>query len=56
MGKHDEEYDFLVCEDSLADERIKAFIDFIKSDEFKAKLLSFGDYTAKRLGETVRVC
>ena len=53
---YDEEYDFLVCEDSLADERIKAFIDFIKSDEFKAKLLSFGDYTAKRLGETVRVC
>lgn len=53
---YDEEYDFLMREESLSDERIKAFLDFIVSDGFREKLRSFGDYTTKRLGEIVRIC
>lgn len=53
---YDEEYDFLMREESLNDERIRAFLDFIVSDEFRGKLLSFGDYTAKRLGEIIKLC
>lgn len=53
---YDEEYDFLLREESLDDERVRAFLEFISSDAFREKLRSFGDYTAKRLGEIVRVC
>lgn len=53
---YDEEYDFLMREESLSDPRIRAFLDFIVSEEFGKKLRSFGDYTAKRLGEIVRIC
>ena len=53
---YDEEYDFLLREESLDDERVRAFLEFISSDAFREKLRSFGDYTAKRLGEIVRIC
>ena len=53
---YDEEYDFLLREESLDDERVRAFLEFISSDAFRKKLRSFGDYTAKRLGEIVRIC
>lgn len=53
---YDEEYDFLLREESLDDERVRAFLGFISSDAFREKLRSFGDYTAKRLGEIVRIC
>lgn len=52
---YDEEYDFLIRKEDLKDCRIRAFLEFIRSDAFKDKLLAFGDYTAKRLGEIVEI-
>lgn len=51
---YDEEYDFLVRETDLADERVKAFLEYISSDGFRRKLSEFGDYTSPRTGELVK--
>lgn len=51
---YDEEYDFLVRESDLGDERVRKFADYIVSADFLAKLKEFGDYTAPRIGEIVR--
>lgn len=53
---YDEEYDFLLRQDSLKDERIVKFLKFIRSEQFLQKLLSLGDYTAKKLGEVIETC
>lgn len=53
---YDEEYDFLLRASSVGDERIRRFIEFIGSAEFREKALSFGDYTVPSTGETVEIC
>lgn len=50
-----EDYDFLVYEELLNDERIEKFIDIIKSDDFKSELESMGGYKFERTGEIIRV-
>ena len=50
----DEEYDFLLSESSLDDERVKAFIEYLSSEDFRNKLKEFSDYTAPRTGEIVK--
>lgn len=50
-----EDYDFLVPYESLEDERIKKFIDIIKSKEFKSILQSLGGYGFNNTGEILVV-
>ena len=51
---YDEEYDFLIRESSLSDERVQAFINYISGEDFHSRLTVFGDYTAPRTGEIVK--
>ena len=51
---YDEEYDFLVRETNLADERVKAFIEYISSLDFRNKLKEFAGYASPRTGEIVK--
>lgn len=46
-----EEYDFAIERVFLEDTRIKKFIEFIKSEEFKNKLQSIGGYNTENTGE-----
>lgn len=48
-----EEYDFAVPVKFLESPHIKAFIDIIQSDEFKAKLDEMGGYTADSAGTVI---
>jgi putative molybdopterin biosynthesis protein len=48
-----EDYDFLVTFDLLEDDRIKKFIDVIKSDKFRDILQSLGGYGFKNTGEII---
>lgn len=50
-----EDYDFLVYEKYLSDEKIKKFLEVIRSDEFKDKVGSLGGYKLDRIGEIVKV-
>lgn len=50
-----EEYDFLVEESFLSDPRLKEFIKYIKSDEFKKKLDETGGYTYDKIGEIILI-
>lgn len=47
----DESYDFLVPVKFLKDDRVKAFIECIKSDDFKAKTESLGGYAFDGIGD-----
>lgn len=51
----EEEYDFLVLEDFLQDERLLRFIQVISSRNFKDKLDELGGYTYEKIGEIVHV-
>lgn len=51
---YDEEYDFLVRESSLSDERVQAFVEYVSSADFRNKLIEFGDYTSPHTGEIVK--
>ncbi len=48
-----EDYDFLVPFESLEDDKIKKFIDLIKSDDFKEILESLGGYGFRNTGEII---
>ncbi len=48
-----EDYDFLVPFESLEDDRIKKFIEVIKSEEFKEILESLGGYGFRNTGEII---
>lgn len=50
-----EDYDFLVPQDLLEDERIKEFIEILKSDEFKEKVNSLGGYGFENTGKVILV-
>ena len=50
-----EEYDFAILTKNLEDNKVKAFIDIIKSDELRKKLDKLGGYGYSRLGEIVHI-
>lgn len=50
-----EDYDFLVSSELLEDERIKKFIEIIKSDKFKNILKSLGGYGFEHTGEIISI-
>jgi putative molybdopterin biosynthesis protein len=51
----DEEYDFAVPESFLELDIIKAFIELIRSDEFKRRLDELGGYTYSQIGDIINV-
>ncbi|SCG84546.1 putative molybdopterin biosynthesis protein MJ0886 [Proteiniborus sp. DW1] len=50
-----EDYDFLVTQESLNDERIKEFIETIKSDEFKERVMVLGGYELEQTGQIILI-
>ena len=50
-----EEYDFAILTKNLEDDKVKAFIDIIKSDELRKKLDKLGGYGYSRLGEIIHI-
>lgn len=42
-----EEYDFLIAEKYVDDEKVRAFLSVLGSEEFKERLSSLGGYTVK---------
>jgi putative molybdopterin biosynthesis protein len=50
-----EDYDFLISYDLLEDERIKRFIEIIKSESFKDILRSLGGYGFRNTGDIITV-
>lgn len=50
-----EDYDFLISYEALEDDRIKKFIQVIKSEEFKKILQTLGGYGFKNTGEVLIV-
>lgn len=50
-----EEYDFAIYTKNLEDEKVKKFIDTIKSDEFKKQLDKLGGYGYTHLGEVIKI-
>lgn len=50
-----EDYDFLVETAMLEDEKIKRFIDSLKSEKFQERVLALGGYSVKDIGEIIRV-
>ncbi|HRR90093.1 MAG TPA: substrate-binding domain-containing protein [Eubacteriales bacterium] len=50
-----EQYDFLLPFEYLADERVGAFIEVLKSEYFKTKLAELGGYTMDGIGDIVEV-
>ena len=50
-----EEYDFAILTKNLVDNKVKAFIDIIKSDELRKKLDKLGGYGYSRLGEIIHI-
>lgn len=50
-----EEYDFAIYTKNLEDEKVKKFIDTIKSDELKRQLDKLGGYGYTHLGEVIKI-
>lgn len=50
-----EDYDFLVKEKDIKDPRILAFMDALKSDEFRKKVEALGGYGFERTGEAIEI-
>lgn len=50
-----EDYDFLVTQESLEDDRVKEFIEVLKSNKLKEKLISLGGYELEGIGEIVLI-
>lgn len=48
-----EEYDFVLPKEYLELEHVKAFIEILKSEEFKERLKELGGYTCEQLGEII---
>jgi len=49
-----EDYDFLTVESFMGDERVKTFIEIIKSAEFKENLDRLGGYSGEKAGALIR--
>ena len=50
-----EDYDFLINETMMEDERIIEFIKILKSDKFRKRVKVLGGYNFKRTGEIIKV-
>ncbi|MFA5524303.1 MAG: molybdopterin biosynthesis protein [Tissierellales bacterium] len=50
-----EDYDFLVTQEYLKDKRIQEFIETIKSEEFKERVMALGGYEFKETGKIILV-
>jgi putative molybdopterin biosynthesis protein len=50
-----EDYDFLVTQDSLEDEKVKQFINILKSEEFKERVDNLGGYGFENIGEVIMI-
>ncbi|MZQ74641.1 MAG: molybdopterin biosynthesis protein [Peptoclostridium sp.] len=50
-----EEYDFLVNTDYLEDDRVRLFINLLKSEEFEGRLSKLGGYRLVEPGKVIRV-
>ncbi len=50
-----EDYDFLVTQEILEDERVMEFIKTLKSEEFKKRIMSLGGYELDRTGEVILI-
>lgn len=48
-----EEYDFLTTYENYLDERVQRFIEVLKSDDFRKKVLDLKDYTIDNLGKVI---
>ena len=48
-----EEYDFVIPKEYLELDYVKAFIEILKSDDFKERLNELGGYTCEHLGEII---
>ncbi|SHJ63220.1 molybdopterin biosynthesis protein [Paramaledivibacter caminithermalis] len=51
----EEEYDFAIPSEFLEDEKVKKFIDILKSDDFAEKLMELGGYKIQKSGKIVRI-
>ena len=51
----DEDYDFLVDEETLQYDGIKEFIQLIRSEEFQSRVNSLGGYGFRETGEIIRI-
>ncbi len=51
----EEEYDFIIPSEFMNDERIKGFIEILKSDEFSNKLKELGGYVIEEAGKVVDI-
>lgn len=50
-----EDYDFLIESRMLEDEKIKKFIDILKSQEFKNRILALGGYKLTEIGKIIHI-
>ncbi len=50
-----EDYDFLVTQEILEDERVMEFIKTLKSEEFKKRVMSLGGYELDKTGEVILI-
>ncbi|WIV12574.1 molybdopterin biosynthesis protein [Proteiniborus sp. MB09-C3] len=50
-----EDYDFLVTQEILKDDRVKEFIATLKTDEFKERVMSLGGYELQEIGEVILI-
>lgn len=50
-----ESYDFLIKEENLKDNKIKKFIDILKSEEFRCEVEKLGGYEFDKIGEVVHI-
>lgn len=48
-----ENYDFLVKKETLSDERMKSFLNFIRSQRFEDKIKNLGGYNARETGKLI---
>jgi molybdopterin molybdochelatase len=48
-----EEYDFLTYEKNLEDDKLKQFIEILKSEEFRSRVDALGGYGFERTGEII---
>ncbi len=52
---YSEQYDFLVAGSALSDEKVKSFIEVLKSDIFKQRLEKMGGYTFEGIGQIIEI-
>lgn len=50
-----EDYDFLISDKMMEDERIIEFIEILKSDKFRQRVEALGGYSFERTGEIIKI-